>query len=221
MKTRTCLKEATLMGYLEGLLSYKERERVEKHLSYCASCVEELVIANSLITGRSEINTVPATVTENALLLFQPDEATTTYSWSEKLGHLLGELSTVVSPVFSLWPHMTVYLPLLRGLAGSPNHDTFTLRKTFEDIDTEIDIEKTATDKCELRITFPQHRRLYPKVRVVLKKEEEKIFSDVTDGASLIFKNIEFGHYSLELFRRSITIGRHYWEIRNTQKAKP
>ena len=77
---RECISEETLMDYIEGRLSEKERSKTEQHLAGCDICLEELSVAGKMIrddcvfdSTRAELDVLWDT-TSNPRNLLTPSE---------------------------------------------------------------------------------------------------------------------------------------------------
>ena len=213
-----CPDDEMIADYLEGRLMDKDRFQIEKHLSDCTMCLERFVIATSLVHGGAELelDTVPAEVTEAAVRLVQRKRSALPDSLSKTLKGSIRDLSTKVSDFFRFTPWGEWQLQPIRGSKKTLNKDLILLQKSFNDIETEIEIEKIGANKCNIRVVFPKHSRIRRGVRVSLKKGEREISSHLTDTDYVLFEDIPFGRYSLTFAKDGVTLGTYAFEVRET-----
>ena len=153
MKT-LCPDEEMLADYLEGRLSDEERSQMEEHLSACKGCLEELVVTNSLLRGgdRAKLNSVPEEVTGAAVRLVKRQRSTSCDFYIERIKRSLRNVRSKMSDLFSLKARTGWQLEPIRGSKIRVGKDLIYLRKTFKDIDTEIEVEKTGKNKAHIRV---------------------------------------------------------------------
>jgi hypothetical protein len=218
LMTTLCPEDETLADYLEGRLSDEERFQVEQHVSDCDMCVNRLVIASDLIQRgeQLDLDTVPSAVTEAAVGLMQREHRVSRESFPETLRRSVKDFSTRLSDFLRFRPPAVWQPQPIRGTKEPKGKELVHLRKTFKDIDTEIEIEKTGADKANIRVVFPEDSGAWRGVRITLKKGPREIFSYLADEAYVLFENIPFGHYTLELTRDGTLLGTYSCEIRDT-----
>jgi anti-sigma factor RsiW len=94
-----CPDAVTLAAYLDGSHSPEERARVETHLAYCQSCLDDLVAAaDGLASEPSQYRKTPAHLLNEAICLRAP--STTLSSMPETPG-VLGEIWRWLEPAVS------------------------------------------------------------------------------------------------------------------------
>ena len=213
-----CLDDEKLADYLEGRLSEKERFRIEEHLSECETCLDRLMIANDLMREevQAKLDTVPAHVTETAVRLVQAKGSGRFDSLPEILRRSIRELYSKLSDFFRLKPWGELQLQPIRGSKKRMTKDLILLKKTFKDIETEIEIEKTGPNKTNIRVIFPKDSELRQGTRVTLKKAEREVASHLSDGIYVLFEGIPFGPYTLSFTREGIVVGTYAFEIKET-----
>jgi hypothetical protein len=94
--------------------------------------------------------------------------------------------------------------------------DLVLLKKTFEDVETEIEIEKVGENKALIRVRLLLADFTSQKVRVTLKKNDREIASHLAEEAYVLFEDIPFGHYSLTFARDGLTLWTYFFEIKET-----
>jgi hypothetical protein len=215
MMKRACPTDEMLADYLRGRLAEKEGSEMEKHLSDCTSCLEELVIANSLFQGGD----LPE-VTETAVRLVQDLDATVSDSLSEKFERAIKTLPTRISDFLNHTTGAELQPQPIRGSKRIVTKDLVLLKKTFKDMETEIEIEKMGENRAHIRVRLLLDDTTSKSIRVTLKKKEREIASHLAEGAQVLFEDIPFGHYSLTFARDGVTLGICQFEIKETNGGR-
>jgi hypothetical protein len=195
---------------------------MEKHLSDCTSCLEELVIANSLFQGGDlpQLDPVPPEVTETAVRLVQDLDATVSDSLSEKFERAIKTLPTRISDFLNHTTGAELQPQPIRGSKRIVTKDLVLLKKTFKDMETEIEIEKMGENRAHIRVRLLLDDTTSKSIRVTLKKKEREIASHLAEGAQVLFEDIPFGHYSLTFARDGVTLGICQFEIKETNGGR-
>ncbi|MCK5244980.1 MAG: zf-HC2 domain-containing protein [Desulfobacterales bacterium] len=214
----TCPNEETLTDYLEGRLSEEERSQVEMHLSECEICLERIVVANGLAQGRDrfELDLVPNEVTEAAVRLVTSQAVTAHGSLMEKVRGSVNNIGSTISEVLRPRQRARWELAPIRGSKTVVSDDLVCLRVPFDEIETEIEIEKTGSGKAHIRVKPHEVGKQRKTVRITLKKGEREIASYLSDGAYVLFEDVPFGHYSISLAENSVRLGTCLFEIKET-----
>lgn len=244
MKIR-CSDDEMLADYFEGRLSGKDRTRMEAHLSRCKECREVLAVANSIVrarnlpsnarawpSARTELNGVSKEVTETAVRLVSRQAA-----MSERLMQKpkLSAMGIAGSGLFrGLYSKISDFLRLpwaewrlapIRGSRRIISQDLVHLRKNFDGVEMDIEIEKTGENKAYIRVKSGECAGDKETLRVTLKRGEREISSYLlgghisyppNNGAYVLFEDVPFGHYSLVFLRDGENIGTYLFEIKGT-----
>jgi len=215
---RACPSDEMLADYLQGHLAEKEGSEMEEHLSDCTICLEELVIANSLFQGADlpQLDAVPAEVTEAAVRLMQSLDSAESDSLSEKFERAIKDLPTRISDFLNHKTWAELQPQPVRGFKRKVAKDLVLLKKTFEDVESEIEIEKVGENKALIRVRLLLADLTSQKIRVTLKKGDREIASHLAEEAYVLFEDIPFGHYSLTFARDGLTLGTYLFEIKET-----
>ncbi len=213
-----CPADEILADYLEGRLSEEERSEMEEHLSDCNACLEVFTVANSLIQGEEqfELEPVPAKVTDAAERLLQSEDPQVSEPLQEKIEHTLKDLPTKISEFLSPKTWGQLQPQPVRGYKRKVAKDLVILKKAFEDVESEIEIEKVGENKALIRVRLPLDDLTRQKIRVTLKKGDREIASHLAGEAYVLFEDIPFGHYSLTFTRDGLTLGTCLFEIKET-----
>lgn len=215
---KACPSDEMLADYLQGHLAEKEGSEMEEHLSDCTICLEELVIANSLFQGADlpQLDAVPAKVTEAAVRLMQSLDSAESDSLSEKFERAIKDLPTRISDFLNHKTWAELQPQPVRGFKRKVAKDLVLLKKTFEDVESEIEIEKVGENKALIRVRLLLADLTSQKIRVTLKKGDREIASHLAEEAYVLFEDIPFGHYSLTFARDGLTLGTYLFEIKET-----
>ena len=219
---RACPTDEMLADYLRGRLDEKEGSETEKHLSDCTICLEELVIANSLFqcVDLPQLDPVPAQVTETAVRLVQDLDSTVSDSLSEKFERAIKTLPTRISDFLNHKTWAELQTQPIRGSKTIVAKDLVLLKKTFRDMETEIEIEKMGANMAHIRVKLLLDDKTSQTIRVTLKKGGREIASHLAEGDQVLFEDIPFGHYSLTFARDGVTLGICQFEIKETNSGR-
>jgi len=212
-----CPDNETLMDFTEGRLSGRQRSRIENHLADCALCREQVTVCADLLYGdfAGEEVQAPEALTERAVKrvnqLHKPNKHDSvmerTRQWAIKgmavIEHLVswGEPEAVA----------------VRGNAVVTDH-LIRRTKQFEDVQVDIEIEKSGTAQSLIRIIPLTELTSALPVRVTLLKREREMASMLLTQKPILFEDIAFGVYSL-LFTRGDKLGEYTFEI--AEQAQP
>ena len=209
-----------LADFLEGRLSDNERSQMENHLSDCETCLQELIIGKNLIRGEngSDLTEVPVEVTESAVRLINDLTLTPANSLKEKFNRVLERLRALQSSFVNLSTWGERRFAPVRGSKEMVSKDLMRLKKSFKEVDVEIEIEKTGESSACIRV------RLLNKikgVRVTLMQDKEReISSQLLNGNDVVFEDIPFGHYSLVFTRDGLKLGIYRFVIKETRHGR-
>jgi hypothetical protein len=216
---KKCPEEEILGDYLEKRLSDEERSRLETYLAECDECLEELLVVKNLIKSDRlpEYDPVSKRVTEGAIHLLADRIPVPRRSVKD----------TIVQPIKRLWSWIanlnSLKLYSNTGLAHVRSHDLvshcdgFRTKKSFEKIETEIEIEKTSNDRAVIRVHLISDAQNQYNIRVtLLNKDQREISSFLLNGGYVVFEDIYFDHYSLVFIRNGAAIGTYPFEIKGT-----
>lgn len=214
-----CPDEERLLDYLEGRLSEEDRSRVEKHLSDCQRCLETVLVTKRMVgdTDRFELDPVPAEVTESAVQLVTSQGTLSCGTVMEKLRRSIKDTVSKISDTLQVGPWGRWQPVPVRGSKRVASDDLVCLRVPFKGIDTEIEIEKTGSNKAHIRVKLPEAIKRTEGVRVTLKAGEREIASCLFDEGYVVFEDIPFGHYSISLAKDGLDFGTYLFEIKETR----
>jgi len=216
--TKPCPDEEKLLDYLAGRLAEDDRFEVEEHLSHCQTCLDALVVTTGMVRDedRLELDPVPAEVTESAAQLVTRQCAKSCGALMEKLERSLRDKFSKISDSLRFGP-WTRWQPVpIRGAKKVASDDLLCLRVPFKGIETEIEIEKTGSNRAHIRVKLHEAGKHAEGVRVTLKAGEREIASYPFGGGYVLFEDIPFGHYSISLGKDGFQFGTYLFEIKET-----
>ena len=213
-----CPNDERIVDYIEGHLSEEDRSCLEKHLSACEMCMEELVITNNIVARKDiyELEQPPAGVTDAAVNLVidrNPLPSSVLIDYMNKFFSKLGYY--IVTPI-RLWPWERWNPAALRGFKVAASEDYVCFEVSFKDVKTEIEVEKTGINKANIRLRLNKPIKNQKSLRVTLKNGEREMASYLLDGTYVFFEDIPFGHYSVSLAKDNATIGTYSFEIKES-----
>ncbi|MFC1858266.1 hypothetical protein ACFL9U_09605 [Thermodesulfobacteriota bacterium] len=217
MKT-ACPNEEKLADYVEDRLVEEDRLHIETHLSDCDRCLTEFLAAKSCVRGSdgSELESVPDHVTREAIRLAISNRP---IPLKERFKRSAQRLYGKISDQFpiNLWREPS--LAPIRGSQEMLSESIVRLKKTFKEIDAEIEIEKTKEQVANIRVRINKGKRRTNGLRVTLERGEREISSELYNGGYVSFENIRFGHYTLTFIRDNLAIGSYHFEIKESSNG--
>ncbi|MFH1479807.1 MAG: hypothetical protein ABIG67_00930 [Pseudomonadota bacterium] len=218
---RSIHDEELLADYLEGRLSEKERSEREQHLTECQTCLEDLIVTSNIVRGGEgpEVNPVPSRVTQAAVhlvnresLLIPPDSL-----WERTRQSIKGLYARLSDPFRAAFQGEWGLAPI-RGARRFVSKDLIHIRKTFKEVETDIEIEKTGDHKAHIRISLPK-ADIERGIRVTLTRGEREISSHPLNDGPTLFEEIPFGHYGLTFARDGVKLGTYFFEIKESSNG--
>jgi hypothetical protein len=218
----TCPADEIVADYIEGRLSEQSASEMEEHFSYCNVCLEVLTLATSLVHGEHqlELEPVPAKVTDAAARFVLSQDPLLSDSLLVRLERTLKSLPTRLSELLNHEAWEGLQPQPVRGFKKKVAEDFILLRKTFQDVKSEIEVEKTGEKKALIRIRLLADHTADQTIRVTLKKGDREIASQLAEGAYVLFEDIPFGRYSLTFAKDGFTLGTYLFEIKETSRDR-
>ena len=129
--------------------------------------------------------------------------------------------------MLSKWPDLlTDFLPWqnirlapIRGSKRIISEDLILIRKSFDDFNAEIEIEKTGHDRARIDVMVTEKTQNNP-IRVTLLKNKREVSSYLTNGSNAVFEDIPFDHYLLLFTRNGAKIGEYLFEIKENRNGR-
>ena len=220
---KLCNNEEMLADYLEGRLSDIKISRMEEHLSDCEVCSEELIIGKDLIRGGSQPKSadVPDEVTEAAVRLVNNLTTTNSNSLKERFNRFLDRFFAMLTDLFNVSTWGERCLSPVRSSKIVVSKELVRLKKSFNEIDVEIEIEKTGEGNSCIRVNLLNNMKAIKGVRVtLLQGKEREIASHLLNGDNVVFEDTPFGHYGLVFFRDGLKLGICRFVIKETRYGR-
>jgi hypothetical protein len=219
MRTK-CVRDEDLMDYLEDRLSHKERSRVERHLANCDTCLEEAVVTEEMIRGTRdfELDTVPEDVTRRAMVTVR---AIGDNSLLDKVSIYVSLLVSKLSDTFTgFWFWKNPGLAPVRGSKTVIAEDLILLKKSFSDLEVEIEIEKKGQGKASIRVMLLRDDIPTKPIRVTLFKNGREVASYPFNRSTAFFEDMPFARYVLVFTRKGLKAGEYPFEIKETRHGR-
>lgn len=215
-----CPDEERLADYLEGRLSEKERSHVEEHLAGCEICLEGLAVITRLVHDRDqfELDHVSNEVTEAAVRLVTSRTVMTQDSLMEKLKGSVRNIGSAMSDVLCPKQGQRWQPAPVRGSNTVVSDDCVCLKVSFEKIETEIEIEKTGSNSAHIRVKPHKAEKYRGVLRITLKQGKREVASYLLDGLYVLFEDIPFGHYSISLAKKGVSLGTYIFEVKGSHR---
>ncbi len=203
-ESRKCLNEAEIGAYIEGRLSSEGKASFEGHLVECKLCRSEFVAISRVIVGKhTPAEETPAHLIKKAVDLFP--EKTSVF---DVIVNLVKDSVKVIycSRNFNIFTPSLV--PALRGENGT-HPEMIILKKSFEDIEVELDIEKAAGSLCNIRVAVDDIRKkmLMNTVRVELISENRELASNLLEDGESVLEDVGLGSYTIKIHRKGKILG--------------
>ena len=217
-----CPDEEMLADYIENRISNDDRTEMDAHLSDCDRCLQTFITVEGLVRSRDRIQlgTVPSRVTEAALHLVENHGSLSYGSMRIKLKRYLIMLYRRLSHFFRWTPWGDWHLAPIRGSKKVISENLVHINKTFEEIGTEIEIEKTGSGKANIRVKFTESVPKNKGIRVTLNRGEREISSQPFNGDYVLFEEVPFGHYGLTFSRNGVMLGKYLFEIKESHHGR-
>jgi len=218
-----CLDEELLAGYLEGNLSKAQQDRVERHLADCELCLQNFVLSREMMQAAvlDDLDPVPAKVTFSAIKQIQRQSKKPLVPLKQIFKKSARDLYDKVSDVLTSSSGGDWELAAVRGSKISTSRNGVIIKKTFAQIPTEIEIEKTLKGNAHIKVRFPEHDHRTKGTRITLQKGAREVSSFLTNKAGyVLFEDVPFGHYSLVFLRNGDMFGTYLFELKETNHGR-
>jgi hypothetical protein len=213
---RHCTQEELLVDYLEGRLSERERLKIERHLSECDSCVEEVVIAEKAgdITCSLGFDPAPEQVILRTVELVRELGRKSLFEKISESARTMLEKGR--TGFMKPWLQMKPDLAPVRGSKTFLAGDMILLRKSFADFEVYIEIEKTSEDLASIVVRLPDADESGDPIRATLMKDGREMSSFLCAGQPATFEEVHFGRYTLVFSRGGMRVGEYTFIIKET-----
>jgi hypothetical protein len=220
---RICPQEEVLADYLAGRLSEENTSDLESHLAGCRRCLDEITISESLIQhdDSTAYEPVPHGVTESAVILVKDRMRPEAVNLREKCFQVIKNTASWISARLSINFYPRDQLAPVRSSERTITNDYFHVQKSFKEIITDIEVEKTGRKRAGVRVSLVSDTRKENNIRVtLLDSNEREMASFLLSRGFVLFEDIPFGHYRLAFVRSGRRIGMYQFEIKDSSHAK-
>lgn len=192
-----------LTEYLHGLLSPQERDEMEKHLSDCDACREDLVTAYRISKDQEQAEWEPATEEESESLWKKITyKVSSVLAWTKTRADELSQ-----EPWFSLFEPEP-----LSCTRSSGSHFTVdyihSARDIGEGLQTEMYLRKSDRNRARMKVTVLKDGQKAKYIRLTLKQGNGRERSYPLRGEHVIFDDL-----SVDSYRLSVTeSGQNKWD---------
>ncbi len=214
MKTK-CIDEETIIDFLEGRLSGRKLSKIEHHVSACPICLDQVAVYGAMIHGDilEDTEPVPEKVTRHAIETVRNIGKTPFTKAGEGYGERLSQ--KLKSALEKIRIGREPVPALVRNREAVDRDNFIIVRKTYSDLDLEIEFKKYREDRATIRIDLLQGYDLSKAPRVTLFKNKREMASSLLSNTAVMFEDIPYGIYVLVFSRNGEKIGEYPFEIGN------
>ncbi|MGA1869864.1 MAG: anti-sigma factor family protein [bacterium] len=223
--TRKCVGEEILIDYLEDRLSDKERAEVEEHLSNCDKCMDVLIMGKRMVDDerlpdaeQTPLEPVPDHVTRQAI---EKLKALDNRSIFERFFQIFTSDIPQCAFKFSEWFSDLFDKPAFAPVRGNQSimaKDYITVKKSFKNLDIEIEFEKRGPDRSMIRIMSLEKNLSIQPVRVTLMRDGLELSSHLISKEGALFEDIPFGSYVFIFTQGGKKMGEYPFRIKETKR---
>jgi len=203
--SRDNFDEIKIGAYLEGRLSVEEKSEIDKYCASSGELKEEVDVLSKLLSGDDIVDAVapPEYVIQNAIKLLPKNERL-----FDVVIRLAKDTIRVIShpeDVFLIAPFTA---PALRT-DTILSHNMVILRKSFDTINLECDIEKVSSGLCAIKIMISDKGTgtLPGNIRVDLLSKGRVLISTALENGSTLLEDINRGRYAIHIRTNRQTLG--------------
>lgn len=203
-ESRKCLSETEIGAYLEGRLSSSGKEAVDGHVAACNKCWKDFVAVSRVMNREDAADeNVPEYLIAKAVGMFP--EKTSVF---DLVLNLLKDCVKVLYCPPDINIFTPVAVPALRG-KKAVSSEMIVLKKSFEDIEVELDIEKVAGSLCSIRVAVDDlnRKRSVNTIRIELISEGRELESSILEDGETVLEDIGLGKYTIRINKKGKTLG--------------
>lgn len=181
-----CPSEEDIAAFTSGALRGKEKEEVERHLVRCDWCLELATLCSAIELDQAGI--IKESPKVDVIVSFLKN--TVEFIKGSKEIEFLPSLSP------ALTRGQRVYLP-----------NAVRLKKEFEEITVEVEIERVGDDKGEIKVRARRDGAYLNNIRVTLLGRDRELASYPATEGYVIFEDVKFGKYSIKISKNGTSVG--------------
>lgn len=211
-----CPSDDIMAGYLDGVLAADEQAILDDHFADCGICLDTITEGHRLLRGGFAVDTepVPAHVTQSAIDAIQRKADNGAGALASKLKQSARSMIERISDVVFLSTGGSLHPAPIRGSLEKLGDDRVLLKKTFKEIDTEIEMEKSVGGAIHIRVRLAGASRTARGVRVSLQKSEREVTSKLLESGYVLFEDVPYNCYTLVFTRNGNSLGAFAFEIK-------
>jgi len=203
--TKKCFSEIELGAFLEGKLSDEEKDALELRVHKCKTCWEEFISITGIVTQEDKTGTVdiPEHLIAKAVSMFPEKQCI-----FDIVIHLIKDSLALISSTDSFLPAAPAVTASLRN-KDVERSEIIVLKKSFDDIDIELDIEKTVGDHCNIKVAVDDIKTkiLMNTLRLELVSEGRELVSNLLENGETTLEDIGTGQYTIVIHRNDKVFG--------------
>jgi len=217
-----CPDEETVADFLEARLSGKKKHTFENHLSSCETCTEDLEITRKLIHNKkiADLQPVPSNVTYTAVDLVSKQITAPMDQFRKNLGKSIKDIYAKMADQITLTLAGNQYLVAVRGGRDKELKDMVVLKKTFQDISTEIVFMRNPAGRSDITVRLTDKKDRQRGLRLTLFRVDREILSDpFNQDGSVMFEDISQGRYKLTINRNGTTLDSYAFRLVDSREV--
>ncbi len=203
-----CPGSEILSQYIDDVLNINEKERIEHHLTECEYCLDTVLLHHKLKEPELSPD-APGVWIERAKNLFTVQENEAGNSLYDIILKCVKETIEVIKNPGNLTiSYETIPVPV-RSDKEILSANLITLGKTFDDVESEVEVEKIGESYVNMKIMIKDIRYGNPVegLRISLFNPHREIASYVARNGEACFEGLRLGEYVIKITKVSKKIG--------------
>ena len=166
----------------------------------------------------ADLETVPEYLTRGIIKRIDHQKDDTVLS--RAIGFIQSLLARGPVAVAAFIPWKRPGLSPVRGTKTIIDDSLIVLKKSFAELDIEIEIDKVQPGKASIRVALVNNELPPIPTRVTLLKDGREVYSFMVRGSQAHFENVSFGHYTLVFTVNGAEKGNYSFQIKETRHGK-
>jgi hypothetical protein len=202
---KKCLTDYEIGAYMDGNLPDSEKEALENSLFACKECWEDFVTIKQAVIHDDELTEeMPASLMQKAINMYPESQ--------DSIFNIVVGLVKDSIQVMHYTKGFDIFVPLPAGglRSGITEHPSMVvIKKSFDEIEVELDVEKTGSDVCNIRVAVDDviKKRSVKPFRVELSSNGRELVSNLLENGETFLEDIGTGHYTIKINRKGIIFG--------------
>ena len=203
--TKKCFSEIELGAFLEGKLSSEEKDALKLRIFECKPCWDELISITGIIAqkDKTESGDVPGHLIEKAIAMFPEKQ-----NVFDIVISMVKDSINLISSTNNIHISTPAFAASLRS-EKVEHPEMLVLKKSFDDIDVELDIEKVAEDQCNIKVAIDDLRTkiLMNTLRIELISQGRELVSNLFENGETTLEDISAGQYTIRIHKNGKIFG--------------